>query len=98
MGGVGKSAIAQQFVKNMVDQKAFDAVLWVNSQNQMSIRQSLIDLAVRLGLPGAHPDRFVDNCVFSLNWLAKTRKPSARLMSPLLTTIRRPLAHHLRQR
>lgn len=98
MGGVGKSAIAQQFANNMVDQKAFDAVLWVYSQNEMSIQRSLTDIAVRLGLPSAHPDRTGDSCVILLKWLEKTRKPSARLMSPLLTTIRRPLAHHLRQR
>ncbi|CAN9264370.1 unnamed protein product [Alternaria alternata] len=82
MGGVGKSEIALQFANKMVDQKAFDVVLWIRSETAMYIEQSLTDMAVRLGLPGAHPVNREESCAILLAWFQKTRKPSARLMSP----------------
>jgi hypothetical protein len=49
--GVGKTDIALQYA--YTNPSGFDAILWVQCETTLSLRQSFTDMAVALNLPGA---------------------------------------------
>jgi predicted ATP-dependent serine protease len=49
--GVGKTDIALQYA--YTNPSGFDAILWVQCETSLSLRQSFTDMAVALNLPGA---------------------------------------------
>lgn len=70
--GVGKSSIASTYAEKKFSEQAYDVVLWVCSENEASIRQSMTDIAMRLKLPGAQPISHDENQVLVQEWFRAT--------------------------
>jgi hypothetical protein len=76
LGGVGKSTVALKFAESRLHRDELDALLWVSSEKEVSIKQSFTDIAVRLKLPGADPKDQDENRTLVLDWLQKTSESS----------------------
>lgn len=72
MGGVGKTHVAMKYAQGCVTKRAVDAVLWVEGESRMKVKQSFTDIAKRLKLPNYVPNSHDDNQVIVLNWLQQT--------------------------
>lgn len=75
--GVGKTSIAWSYAEKKFSEQAYDVVLWVLSENEASIRQSMTDVAIRLKLPGAQPTSHAENQVLIQEWFRATSASSA---------------------
>uniref|UniRef100_A0A8H7TQA7 NB-ARC domain-containing protein n=1 Tax=Bionectria ochroleuca TaxID=29856 RepID=A0A8H7TQA7_BIOOC len=51
-GGVGKTQVALAYVYQHRD--SYDAIFWINSESKVSIRQSFLEIALSLQLPGVN--------------------------------------------
>ncbi|KAI0098054.1 hypothetical protein GGR51DRAFT_577299 [Nemania sp. FL0031] len=71
IGGVGKTEIAREYAHR--NKGNFDAILWVGSESQESLRTGFTRIALELGLPGAdlkaHPTH---NLALVHRWLRVT--------------------------
>lgn len=70
LGGVGKSHIALKYARSKAGDH--DAVLWIHAETPASLSQSFSDIAVRIQLPGAEPQKHSENRAIVLNWLQGT--------------------------
>ncbi|XMA12905.1 hypothetical protein WAI453_005696 [Rhynchosporium graminicola] len=74
LGGVGKSSIAAGYMNRKIEEKKYDALFWVYSEDTAALRQSFTDIAIRLKLPGAQPNLHDENLKLVQNWLRTTCK------------------------
>ncbi|KAI9668929.1 MAG: hypothetical protein M1829_005241 [Trizodia sp. TS-e1964] len=72
IGGVGKSSVALRYAEARIRSKELDAMLWIEGEKDVTIRQSFSNIAVRLKLPGAHPKDHDQNRALVLDWLQTT--------------------------
>ncbi|CZT09258.1 uncharacterized protein RCO7_04091 [Rhynchosporium graminicola] len=72
LGGVGKSSIAAGYMNRKIEEKKYDALFWVYSEDTAALRQSFTDIAIRLKLPGAQPNLHDENLKLVQNWLRTT--------------------------
>ncbi|KAK2601555.1 hypothetical protein QQS21_004873 [Conoideocrella luteorostrata] len=70
LGGVGKSYVALKYAHTMSSE--YSAVLWIHGETAASLAQSFSEIASRLKLPGAEPQRHDENRILVLDWLQKT--------------------------
>ncbi|KAL9104085.1 MAG: hypothetical protein Q9163_000937 [Psora crenata] len=73
MGGVGKSSIALRYAETKFHNGELDAMFWVRSEKDVTIRQSFTDIAMRLKLPNTNPADHDENKIVVLNWLQYTK-------------------------
>lgn len=71
LGGVGKTQIALAYAHKHKFLKTYDAILWVNSETDLSLASSFTTIAIILGIsiPGSHTD--AENRVLVLSQLQK---------------------------
>lgn len=94
LGGVGKSSVALRYVENKIRKGELDAMFWVYSEKQVTIRQCFTDIAMRLKLPDARPKDHDENHALVLTWLQHTRKFLASKGDSYHSSLyRMPLAH-----
>ena len=74
LGGVGKSSVALRYAETKFHDGELDALFWVRSEKEVTIRQSFTDIALRLKLPDANPADHGENKILVLNWLQHTSK------------------------
>lgn len=74
MGGVGKSHIAMKYLENKQIAKEFDAILWINAENSVSLQQSFSDIALRLKLPDTGSATHDENRMILKGWLQQTSR------------------------
>lgn len=74
VGGVGKSHVALKYAHRRAQQNQLDAILWMHSANDLALTQSFTDAAIALKLPGAAPNKVVENRINVLTWLQRTGK------------------------
>lgn len=72
LGGVGKSHVALKYAHSKSQE--LDAILWVYSETAAALEQSFTDISIRLKLPGAEPQKAVENKILVLDWLQQTCK------------------------
>ena len=70
LGGVGKSHVALKYAH--AQSHALDAVLWVHSETPAALEQSFTNIAMRLTLPDASPQKHEENRIMVLTWLQQT--------------------------
>lgn len=75
LGGVGKSCVALKYSETRRRRGDLDAMLWIASEKEVSIRQSFTDVAMRLQLPDVRPKDHDENRTLVLDWLRTTSKP-----------------------
>ncbi|KAI0096977.1 P-loop containing nucleoside triphosphate hydrolase protein [Nemania sp. FL0031] len=73
LGGVGKSCIASSYAENKFSEKAYDVVLWIQAEKDVSLQQSFTDIALRLELSGAHPKSHDENRLLVQHWFQSTQ-------------------------
>lgn len=78
MAGIGKTHVAMKYAEKKYSAGDLDAVLWAESENSMTMKQSFTNMAKQLRLSGATPTAHDDNRLAVLTWLQHTR------MSPYL--------------
>jgi hypothetical protein len=99
LGGVGKSSVALRYAETRLSRGDIDAIFWVSSEKDVSIRQGFTDIAMRLKLPDAQLKDHDENRTLVLSWLQHTsERPSRLSYLTRLTLCRVSLAHRLRQR
>ena len=74
MAGVGKSSIASTYIETRYKENIYDVCLWVQGEKSLSLRQSFTDIALRLKLPGAHPQNPDGNLILVQEWFQSTGK------------------------
>ncbi len=74
LGGVGKSSVALRYVETKIRDEQLDAMFWIRSEKEVTIRQSFTDIAMKLKLPGANEADHSENRTLVLNWLQQTSK------------------------
>jgi GTPase SAR1 family protein len=72
--GAGKSTTVLQYVQDKIKQSELDALFWVKSEKDVTLRQNFSDVALRLKLPGPQPKNHAQNRSLVLNWLQTTSK------------------------
>ena len=72
MGGVGKSSVALSYAEGKILRKELDAMFWIPSEKENTIRQGFTDIAIRLKLPDAQPKDHDYNRTLVLDWLQNT--------------------------
>ncbi|KAJ3578368.1 hypothetical protein NPX13_g2192 [Xylaria arbuscula] len=72
IGGVGKSSIALRYAESRIHRKELDAMFWIASEKEVTIRQSFTDIALRLRLPNAQRKDHDQNRTLVLDWLQDT--------------------------
>ncbi|KAK6507665.1 hypothetical protein TWF481_006087 [Arthrobotrys musiformis] len=72
LGGIGKSSIAARYVELKLEDDVFDSVFWVHGEKTASLRQSFTDIAIKLNLPGAHPQNHDENLTLVHGWFQST--------------------------
>lgn len=83
LGGIGKSSIAARYIEQKMEEKKYDAVFWIYGETTASLRQSFTDVALRLKLPGAHPNLHNENLQLVQNWFQTTGKSLSFVISYL---------------
>ncbi|KAI4681757.1 uncharacterized protein J4E84_007352 [Alternaria hordeiaustralica] len=68
LGGIGKSAIASRYVDKKIEDNDYDAIFWVQAEKTASLRQSFTDIALRLKLDGAEPQKHEENKDLVQDW------------------------------
>jgi hypothetical protein len=72
MAGVGKTHVAVKYAQAKFTQRKLTAVLWVEAESKMKVKQSFTDIAARLQLPGYVQHNHEDNRLLVLTWLQNT--------------------------
>lgn len=72
LGGVGKSSVALRYAEAQLRKGGLDAMFWVHSEKEVTIKQSFTDIALKLNLPNAEPKDYDQNRVLVLDWLQET--------------------------
>ncbi|KAF5000627.1 hypothetical protein FDECE_11164 [Fusarium decemcellulare] len=72
MAGVGKTHVAMKYAQNLVTNEGVSAVLWVEGESEMKVKQSFTEIAKRLQLPNYVPHSHDDNRILVLTWLQQT--------------------------
>lgn len=70
--GVGKSSIASSYADKRFSDRSYDVVLWVCSEKEASMRQSMTDVALQLTFPGAQPHTHDENQIIVREWFRTT--------------------------
>ena len=71
LGGVGKTQLALEYCYR--HKSEYDAIFWANAESELSIQQSLANVAVdALRLENAHPQTPEQNRAAVLHWLETT--------------------------
>ena len=76
LGGVGKSSVALRYAETKVHDGELDAMFWIRSEKEVTLRQSFTDIAMRLKLPDANPADHDENKILVLGWLQHTSELS----------------------
>lgn len=74
LGGVGKSCVALKYAETRRRRNDIDAMFWVSSEKEVSMRQSFTNIALKLKLPNAEPKDHDENRTLVLDWLQTTSK------------------------
>lgn len=74
LGGVGKSCVALRYAEAKVRDGELDAMFWIRSEKDVTIRQSFTDIAMKLKLADASPADHDENKNLVLNWLQYTSR------------------------
>ncbi len=72
MGGVGKTHVAMKYAEKQHARREVNAVLWIEGENDIKIKQSFTDIAKALQLPKFVPHSHDDNRLIVMNWLHQT--------------------------
>ncbi|RSL84309.1 hypothetical protein CEP51_004011 [Fusarium floridanum] len=72
MAGVGKTHVAMKYAQTLSAAQKVSAVLWVEGETEMKVKQSFTDIARRLQLPNYVPHSHDDNRLLVLTWLQQT--------------------------
>ncbi len=72
MAGVGKTHVAVKYAQAQFTKRSVSAVLWVEAESKMKVKQSFTDIAARLRLPGYVAHNHDDNRLLVLTWLQQT--------------------------
>lgn len=72
MRGVGKTHVAIKYAQAQFTKRKVAAVLWVEAESKMKVKQSFTDIAARLQLQGYVPHNHEDNRLLVLTWLQQT--------------------------
>lgn len=78
MGGVGKTTIATTYVQRKFEKHAYHVVLWAHAEKPLALRQSFTNIALRLKLDGAHPQKHEENLLLVQDWFQTTGKSFAQ--------------------
>ncbi|KAI1122604.1 NB-ARC and TPR domain protein [Nemania abortiva] len=73
LGGVGKSSVALKYAQTRLQRADIDAVFWVPSEKEVSIKQSFTDIVMRLKLSDRRAEDHDENRTLVLSWLQHTR-------------------------
>ncbi|KAJ8132115.1 hypothetical protein O1611_g1504 [Lasiodiplodia mahajangana] len=73
MAGVGKTHVAVKYAQERFAKHEVDAVLWVEGESEMKVKQSFTDIARQLRFPNLVPHNHDDNRLLVLNWLQNTK-------------------------
>jgi hypothetical protein len=74
LGGAGKSSVAMKYAETRRRRGDIDAMFWISSEKEVSMRQSFTDIALRLKLPDAQPKDHDENRTLVLSWLRTTSR------------------------
>lgn len=80
MGGVGKTHVAMKYAAKQNARRTMNAVLWVEGESEMKIKQSFTEIAKRLQLPNFVPHSHDDNRLVVMNWLQQTSYVASYLL------------------
>jgi len=72
MGGVGKTHVAMKYAEKRHTRREATAVLWIEAESDMELKQSFTKIAKALKLPGTVPHSHDDNRLIVMNWLHNT--------------------------
>ena len=72
-GGIGKSQVALEYAYQQARGLIPSAVFWVPSETMLSVAQGFIEIALRLGLPGASQDYNMNRMVV-MSWMSQSSK------------------------
>ena len=72
IGGVGKTHVAMKYAQDQYTKRLVNAVLWVEGETELKIKQSFSNIAKSLQLPRYVPNNFEDNRLLVLTWLQQT--------------------------
>ncbi|KAK4676674.1 hypothetical protein QC764_000320 [Podospora pseudoanserina] len=72
IGGAGKTHVAIKYAQARYKQHKINAVLWVEAETKIKVKQSFSDIAGRLQLPGYVPHNHDDNRLLVMTWLQQT--------------------------
>ncbi|CAO5677107.1 MAG: hypothetical protein HEEMFOPI_01268 [Holosporales bacterium] len=64
-GGMGKSTLATQYVKEAQDNNAYDLIVWINAKNEESIKSSFLEVIRKLEFHVASKNINVPPCVLT---------------------------------
>ncbi|CAM1508596.1 Fc.00g054440.m01.CDS01 [Cosmosporella sp. VM-42] len=73
MGGVGKTHVAMKYAEERFTKRGVSAILWVEAESEIKVKQSFTDIAKRLQLPNYVPHNHDDNRLLVMNWLQQTK-------------------------
>jgi hypothetical protein len=74
LGGIGKSAIATRYVERKMEGGEYEAIFWVQGEKIGALRQSFTDIAMRLKLAGADPQKHDENLILVQDWFQASGK------------------------
>jgi Cdc6-like AAA superfamily ATPase len=72
LGGVGKTHVAMKYAEKQHVKREVNAVLWIEAESDMELKQSFTKIAKALKLPGTVPHSHDDNRLLVMNWLHNT--------------------------
>ncbi|KAK5651720.1 hypothetical protein OQA88_11789 [Cercophora sp. LCS_1] len=73
MAGVGKTHVAIKYAHAQSTKRKVNAVLWVEAESKMKVKQSFTAIAASLQLEGYVPHNHEDNRLLVLTWLQQTK-------------------------
>lgn len=68
IGGVGKSIVASTYMEARYKENVYHVCLWAQGATPEALRQSFTDIALRLKLPDAQPQKHDDNLNLVQDW------------------------------
>ena len=83
-GGIGKTQLALAYAYERKEDGKVPAILWVNSETQLDIYQSFLEIASMLDLDGASDRSESTNLFVVTKWLLKSSKLNRYLQDLML--------------
>lgn len=78
MAGVGKTHVAMKYAQDRVTKRQVSAVLWVEGESEMKVKESFTNIAKSLQLPNYVPHNHDDNRLLVMKWMQQTSYVSLR--------------------